>query len=271
MGVFTPSPNSPNYYPFEDRNQRALGSSRPGDRLEKVSDFDLEAVLVSLAPLPPYSALVGICEDGLPLLLDLKNPASGSILVIGDLMEANRPLLRSLLASAVLLNTVEEVQLYLVSEAGDAFPEFQEAPGALEIISPHDPVVLDLIRRLVCRSRHQPCGRQSRGVEVVLVEDLEVLVAALDLRRRSKLEWLIEMGPQAGVWVIAGLEGARFENTRDVRVEAFSTQLIDAVDKKLLRKLAGLAGREKLAVNPGAQYCARKTGEFIPFWLPRYT
>ena len=271
MGVFTPAPNSPNHYPVEDRDHQAVVLPRPGDRLERASDFDLETVLMSLAPLPPFSALVGICEDGLPLLLDFKNPASGSILLVGDQVLVNRPLLRSMLASAVLLNTVEEVQLYLITETGEAFAEFQEVPGALEIINPQDQAAMELIWRLACRVQQQPCRRQSRGVEELLIEDLEVLLPQLDPQGRSELDWLVEEGPQAGVWVIAGWEAARIKEITEVQLGAFQTQLIDAVDRKLLKELTGISNEGSLELDPGAQYCAHRAGKFFSFWLPRYT
>jgi hypothetical protein len=248
-------------------------TSRPGDRLERGPDFalDLESVLLSLAPLPPYSALVGICEDGLPLLLDLRNPESGSILMVGDPAAANRPLLRSLLASAVLLNTIEEVQLYLVTVEGEAYTEFQEVPGALEIISPHDPATSELIWHLACRAQQQPCGSQAQGVEVLLIEDLEALVAQLDPLGRDELAWLVEVGPQAGVWVIAGVDAVRFSEIDGSLSAVFRTQLIDAVDPGLLENLTGLSPEVGIELVPGAQYCARRAGDYIHFWLPRYT
>jgi hypothetical protein len=273
MGVFTPVTNSPNHFVYGDREPQLVVTSRPGDRTESAPDLglDLDAVLLSLAPLPPYSALVGICDDGLPLLLDLKNPASGSILMVGDPAAANRPLLRSLLASAVILNTVEEVQLYLITSDGADFAEFQEVPGALEIINPHEPEVLELIWHLTCRAQQQPYGRQAQGVEVMLIEDLEALTAQLDPQVRSELDWLVEVGPQAGVWVIAVLDAARLGEICDSQRTAFRTQLMDAVDRGLLEAVAGAATEMDSELDPGAQYCARRAGDAIPFWLPRYT
>ncbi len=273
MGVFTPSQISPNRPAYGDRDHHMMVTPRADDRLESAPypPLDLELVLGSLAPLPPYSVLLGICEDGLPLLLDFKNPASGSILLLGDPQQANRPLLRSLLASAVLLNTAEEVQLYLITAEGEAFAEFQEVPGAMEIISPYDDAALELVWYFACRAKEQDCSRQSRGVEVLLIEDLAVFVTQLDPQGRRELDWLVTAGSQVGSWVIGGHDAAGFGEINDPLLAAFRTQLIGIADAKQPEVLSRFAEEINDELVPGAQYSARISGEFVRFWLPRYT
>ena len=273
MGVFTPSPILPNRPVYDDRDHHLKVTARPDDRLEwaSYSGLDLESVLGSLAPLPPYSVLLGICEDGLPLLLDFKNPAPGSILLLGDPKQVNRPLLRSLLASAVLLNTAEEVQIYLITAEGAAFAEFQEVPGALEIISPYEDAALELVWYFACRAKEQDCGRQSRGVEVLLIEDLELFVSQLDPQGRKELEWLVTEGSQVGSWVIGSQDAARFGEINEPLLAAFRTQLIGIGDLKRPEVFTRFVEEVQDELVPGAQYSARISGEFVRFWLPRYT
>ncbi len=45
---------------------------------------DLQAMLLLAGPLPPYSLILGACDDGLPFLLDLANPAPGALMIAAD-------------------------------------------------------------------------------------------------------------------------------------------------------------------------------------------
>jgi len=60
-----------------------------------------------LGPVPPYSALIGMCEDGLPFLFDLDDPSAGSILMIGDENSGKTRLMQTILLSASALNPPE--------------------------------------------------------------------------------------------------------------------------------------------------------------------
>ena len=69
----------------------------------------LREVLARLNPCPSYSMLMGVCDDDLPLLLDLSNPAAGSVLVVSDVQYGNTLFVKTMLASAYTLNTPQQV------------------------------------------------------------------------------------------------------------------------------------------------------------------
>ncbi len=71
----------------------------------------LAGLLESLPEPPPYAALLGACEDGLPFLFDLTNPAPGAVLVTGDAAGGKTRLLHSILHSACRMNTPESAHL----------------------------------------------------------------------------------------------------------------------------------------------------------------
>ena len=42
------------------------------------------ALLDSIQPVQPYTTVFGTCEDGVPFLMDLRDPSPGAILILGD-------------------------------------------------------------------------------------------------------------------------------------------------------------------------------------------
>jgi hypothetical protein len=254
-------------------NQRTAGESQKDQAVWSTGPMpDLQAVLGVLAPLPSGSALLGICDDGLPLLLDLKNPSPGSLLLVGDLSPANRNLLRLILASIVLLHDPGEVDLHLVTDRPETYRRLLDVPGAVRIHSPYDPQLPELIRDFACRANQRLSGRQTARIAVLGIEDLETVVSQLSEDRLSELAWLASTGPMEGSWVLAGLDAAHFGELDPVLFQAFRTRLVgSSADRKTGEYLSGLPAAVGSSLDPGVGYCVKFAGDLIRFWLPRFT
>jgi len=233
---------------------------------------DLQAVLGVLAPLPTGSVLLGICDDGLPLLLDLKNPSPGSLLLVGDLSPANRNLLRLILASIVLLHEPGEVDLHLVTDQPEAYRGLLDVPGTIRTHSPFDPRLPELIRYFASRANQRLSGRQASRLAVLGIEDIETVVSQLSEERLGELTWLAATGPMEGSWVFAGLDAAHYGELDPVLFQAFRTRLVgSSTDREIAEYLSGLPAAVSSSLDPGVGYCVKFAGELIRFWLPRYT
>ncbi len=234
-------------------------------------ELDLPAILQAWSPLPSGSVLLGICDDGLPLLVDLKNPSPGSLLLVGDLEPANRNLLRISLASISLLHQPSEVELHLVTDRREAYVSLLDVPGTIKAHSPYDRGLPELIGYFASRANQRQSGRQSARMAVLAIDDLETVVSQLSVDRVGELTWLAASGPMEGLWVFAGLDASRYHDLDPVLFQAFRTRLVGASrDQKNAAILSGLPGSVVRSLDPGAGYCVKFAGELIHFWLPRF-
>jgi hypothetical protein len=90
----------------------APAERRPSSRAAIPS---LAGLIRKIGPQPPYSALVGLCEDGLPFLLDLSDPVPGAVLIAGDPSSGKTRLLQSLLASVGVFSGPQELSYTLIT------------------------------------------------------------------------------------------------------------------------------------------------------------
>ncbi len=71
---------------------------------------NLRTIIQETGPFPAASVILGVCEDGLPFMLDLLDHSSGSLLVAGDRRTGKTTLLKTMLASAAYINNPQEVR-----------------------------------------------------------------------------------------------------------------------------------------------------------------
>ncbi len=236
------------------------------------SELDLHTVLQAWSPLPSGSVLLGICDDGLPLLVDLYNPAPGSLLLVGDLEPANRNLLRIILASIGILHRPSEVELHLVTDRPEAYQGLLGVPGVIRVHSPYDRGLPELIGYFASRASQRQSGRQTSRVAVLGIEDIETVVSQLSVERVGELSWLAASGPMEGSWVFAGLDASRYRGLDPVLFQAFRTRLVGSSrERKAAEYLSGLPVAVSRNLDPGVGYCVKFAGEIIRFWLPRFT
>ena len=93
--------------PLEEAHQGKNADQLPG----------LSEILDQTGPLPPHSVILGICEDGLPFLFDLTNPAPGSLLIVGDEGSGKSRLVRSVLASAMQLSKPNQLSFSIITKS----------------------------------------------------------------------------------------------------------------------------------------------------------
>jgi hypothetical protein len=229
------------------------------------------AVLQNLAPVPQSSIFLGICEDGLPLLMDLRDPAPGSLLIVGDRQEENRQLLRTVVASALMLNSPAQVGVDLIVLEPEAYEDIAGTPGSVEVIDVGDG---DLPHLLWHRARRasQDSAQAGRGqIRLIILEDLEPTLTRLDPESLEALHWLVTCGAARSTWVIAGFAVRHFRQVDDRLFHAFQTRLVGALpDQQFAAYLSGLPAEVTGDLEPGIQYCATIRGQVVCFWLPAF-
>lgn len=233
----------------------------------------LDQLLKQNANLPAQSAVLGVCEDGLPVLLDLYDPAPGALVVIGDEREAQLDILRTAVASLVERNSPRSVQFIVFSCEPNDWQKWAKEKGfdrhRLAVENAEAESVRDWIVRLADWTEQRRMG-QSSGPSVVLVMDTLSFLPALDYDIRLNFEWMAKEGPQAQIWPLAVistdlakvLSGRRMLRAFQTRVMGYADHPEDYVP------LAGLDPHAADEFGRPGEFMV-KTGEnWLRFRLP---
>ena len=240
-------------------------------RFAKVDQRSLADVVRKHHPLPPYALFLGICQDNLPLLLDLFDPAPGSVLIIGDDISNNRLHLQAILASACLLNTADQVKIDLVSQNPQAFTKATSDAHYRHITSPFQMKTLDILGNqfnLVEKRRNRG---SKRPIQILAIEEVDILVEQLASHSLAYLRWLLRRGPSVCVWVFATLSTARVSVLDWKTIQAFDTRLFGRIDNSQgINPLSKISPDQTMSLVPGMQACMRLRDEVVSLSIPAF-
>ena len=231
----------------------------------------LSDVLERYQPLPFQTILIGDCQDGLPFLLDLNQPANGSLLVTGDPACGKTRQLQVMVESALQLYTPRQVQVAAITSRKadwESILETQERLRYCHALTPwYDREVTDLVMNLASLAEDRRNGRR-RGAQVLLVIDDLSKIMDMDYEVQVNLHWLIESGPQSGIWPLVSLEASQSQEMK-YWVDAFRTRLLGHIDSPTLSNdLAIYEGNRCSQLSPSTEFTVWMGNEWIIYDLP---
>jgi hypothetical protein len=232
------------------------------------SKVSLQELLDRLGPLPPCSALIGVCEDGLPFLLDLADPSSGSILVVADEHCGKTGLLRAILASASALNPPQHVSFTVLAPNPGEYEILLGQESCCGVLSAFDRAASELVVELAELAGQRINGRGRGPIEILVIDDLAAFVQNNDYEVNCYLKWLIAHGPRGAVWPIAAIKTSQLWRIRDGIYEAFGTFFAGRTSSyQLPTDASSLPARSEI---PGV-FTAQIGEEWMRFWVPEIT
>jgi S-DNA-T family DNA segregation ATPase FtsK/SpoIIIE len=204
--------------------------------------------------IPPTTAVLGLAEDGTPLMIRLSSPDVGHILVVGAADAGKTVLMQSMILSLSLANSApspfqaEEptggLRLILIAPKGAdctspyAFDVFQGLPHLARNVIRETGEATESLHSLVRLMEKHSDGNGNRlalnGRIVVVIDELvDLLVAEDDIQRL--LVRLTQRGREAGIHVIAATQnpsaevlGSLINRTGTVRAD-FPVRLVGRV------------------------------------------
>jgi hypothetical protein len=218
---------------------------------------------VDVEAIPSGSLLLGLAEDGLPVLLDLYDPAPGSLLVAADGGCGKTALLKSL-ARAADLHNPGDIQFGVLTPFPEEWRDHESLPACLGIWPAYHPSAQEFLKQLI--SWAETLG-ETRQVVLLFVDGLDLLTTS-GSALRAALRWLLSNGPERQVWPVVTANPGRLARLQSW-LECFPTRILGQVRHS---QTAGvLAGGQDLDLGgliPSAQFGLLRAEGWLKFWLP---
>jgi hypothetical protein len=236
----------------------------------------LRDLLLNSSSLPAQTAILGVANhDQLPVLLDLNDPAPGSLLVVGDERQQALDLLRVAVISVALRNTARGVQFIVFSHRPETWNQWVDEQGLqrynLDVVSAESNQARDWIYRLAEWAEQRDNGQYGGPPVVVLFDTLSFMTRLLP-DARQRLENLICSGPDVRIWSIAAISTA-LAGSLGRQLERFDTRIWGYTeDPAVYTRLAGVPAGDARNFGAPGQFAVRvgPAGEqdWLKFRLP---
>jgi hypothetical protein len=228
----------------------------------------LDDIIERTGEFAPGSVILGICEDGLPFVLDLANPAPGALLAAGDEGSGKTHFLQSVLESARLLNSPEEVAFSLILSDPQEYLAISKADHCMHCLPADDESAGEIIQELTELAEQRRHGYTGGPTYLLGIDDLEDCLHNLDEQDFSRLYWLIRHGPRSRIWTIATLRPDNSDLIDPRFLTAFRTRIIGQMkDHNLAGYLAGDEEMDCHDLEAGIQFLLPFGGAWLPIWI----
>jgi S-DNA-T family DNA segregation ATPase FtsK/SpoIIIE len=230
--------------------------------------------------IPFGSALLGLADDGAPLLVRLPSPAVGHVLIAGTTGSGKTALLRSIVVSLLMRYRRSEVQLLVIDPTGHAFAALSEAPHLLQpIVAQPDRAVAtlaDLTRLLDARAKQRlevdralHIRTQLSAIKpriVVVIDELADLVQTGSPRVLDHLGRLVQRGREVGIHVVAATQKPSSSIIGPLVKANFPLRLVGrVVCAEDARVAAGIGGSGAEHLNGQGDFVAITSGGVMRF------
>ena len=223
----------------------------------------LDSVLHEIGPMPREALFMGIAPDGLPVLLNLHDPAPGPILVAGDPGAGKTAYLQNIARGVVQMHAPKDVQFGVITAFPDEWEGFSDFPHSAGIFPVYHSSATDFMYSL------SGWAHANKGVQqsvVLLLDDLESM-QPVDFDARQTLRWLLLRGPAWRVWPVVTVNAERASQV-EAWLEAFRTRVFGHIEEIY----PSLAEKDDETVfqslQTGLQFTLREEQEWMKFWVP---
>ena len=166
----------------------------------------LLAVHRSLRKRPPGSLILGVDEEGAPLLLQLTSPDVAHILVAGSTGSGKTVLLRSMILSLALRHSPRALQLLLIDPKSRGFGPLARLPQLVRPLVTEPEAAIEALAEAVAEMERRDRARRNRPLFVLVIDELADLRMVGGQRVEQFLARLTQRGREAGVHVIVATQ-----------------------------------------------------------------
>jgi hypothetical protein len=230
---------------------------------------DLQVIIQEIGPLPPYSIVIGGCDDHSHLFMDLSDPAPGSILIAGDDQSGRSRLLDSILYSSAILNSPRRVRYAIIAPDISGLEHLTNSPHCYKAQSTDTREAIDMIYELAEIADYRRTNQQTGSAIILAVDDLARLLMGMEDEMVDQLRWLVQVGPEVQIWTIATLKSQDVPSIDPAFLNHFGTRFIGSVESSdVVNYLSGSEKAGPADVLAGAQFSVLFDEDWIRFWIP---
>lgn len=199
--------------------------------------------------IPSHTAVLGVEEGGIPLLLRITAPDVAHVLIAGTTGSGKTALARTFLTSLAMYNRQSQLQLILIDPKGRGFGPLLCLPHVLGGLSSTAEEAKERLRWLVEEMERRDREESSSPVLVVAIDELADLVQTGGKAVQAMLARLAQRGREAGIHLVACTQKPTAALIGSSLTANFPVRLVGAVaSKEEARYAAGTSdsGAEKL-------------------------
>jgi hypothetical protein len=212
---------------------------------------------------PDGSLLLGMAEDGLPVMLDLYDPAPGPILVAGDGGSGKTAVLQSI-ARSTNLQDPGDIQFGVLTPFPEEWETLEAQPNCMGIWPAYHSSARKFLEQIVSWAEVLPEGRQT---VLVLLDGLDLLSTS-GFQAQHDLRWLLMYGPERQVWPVVTVNPGRLAHLESW-LDYFQTRILGQVKRPQTTRLLVYDPTVNLAtLFPGSQFGLSQPNGWLKFWLP---
>jgi S-DNA-T family DNA segregation ATPase FtsK/SpoIIIE len=198
---------------------------------------------------PPVTAVLGLDQEGAPLLLRLPSPNVAHVLIAGTTGSGKTALARAIITSLALFNDQRTLQVVLVDPKGRGFLPFLRLPHLVVPVVTRVDQALAVLQRLVEEMERRDEEGRSEPRLVLVLDELADLVQAGGREMEEALTRLTQRGREAGIHLVACTQKPTASAIGGLVKSNFPVRLVGSVaspeDAKVATGLAG-TGAERL-------------------------
>ncbi len=216
---------------------------------ERPGNVSLLPLCKRLARIPPLTAVLGIDDSGVPLLLKIPSPDVVHVLIAGTSGSGKTALLRSMLLSLALHNPQAHLQIVLLDPKGRGLAPLFRLPHLLMPPAFDVDEAARALGRLVEEMERRDREQRSTPHILVVIDELADLTEVGGNAVAAGLRRLAQRGREAGIHLIAATQKPVASAVGSLAKANFPVRLVGAVtspeEAKIATGIAG-SGAEKL-------------------------